>query len=111
LALCQRYYIRYAADNVYAVAVLGTGLSATSATIIFPLPVELRANASAIEYSNLSTSDGTTITAVTSATLDNATKKVQKVNIAVASGLTAYRPYYLLANNTSSFYIGFTAEL
>jgi hypothetical protein len=111
LALCQRYYIRYAADNIYAIAGLGTGLSATLATIFFSLPVELRANASAIEYSNLSVYDGTSITAVTSATLDNATKKVQKVNATVASGLTAYRPYSVIANGTSSFYIAFTAEL
>jgi hypothetical protein len=111
LALCQRYYIRYAADNVFAIGGLGFGINATSATVIISLPVEMRANPTSIDYSTLSVSDGTTTTAVTVATLDNATKKVEKVNLTVASGLTANRPYFLFANNSSNFYFAFIAEL
>jgi hypothetical protein len=54
---------------------------------------------------------GVTTTAVTSATINTQSKNIVTVNASVASGLTQYRPAELIANNSTSSYLGFTAEL
>jgi hypothetical protein len=111
LALCQRYYVRFIPGDAYTTFANGSADSTTSAKIAINFPVTLRSAVTAVDYSTLCLNDGATITAVTTATLS--TKGSQQTNLVanVASGLTQFRPYQLLSNNSTSGYVGFSAEL
>jgi hypothetical protein len=113
LAACQRYYVRHnsSSANTFERAGQGQATSTTGASIVVPLPVQLRTNPSSIEFANLSLFDGSVFTAVTSATLDNPGLKMIVVNATVASGLTQFRPYQLMANSDSGMFLGISAEL
>jgi hypothetical protein len=111
LALCQRYYYRQGGDSVYQLMGTGTSVSTTQANILVPLPVNLRATPSSIDSANLALFDGVNINASTLTVSQYPSKVAGNVNITVASGLTQYRPVILLANNSTSAYIGFNAEL
>jgi hypothetical protein len=74
-------------------------------------PVTMRTNPSAIDYSTVAVYDTVAITALTALTIGYAASTTQMLNATVASGLTQYRGYSLIANNSSSAYIGLSAEL
>lgn len=111
LAACQRYYYRAGGDAPFQRYSLGICVGTGTSVQDIILPVTMRTIPSAIEYSTLALYDGVTITAVTSATINTQSKNIVTVNALVASGLTQYRPAELIANNSTSSYLGFTAEL
>jgi len=114
LAACQRYYWRQTATQIYSNFGNGFGISTTQAMYQIKTPVTLRSNASAaIEYSTLGTYDGTTVTALTNLVVTGSQLSLDflTVTATVSSGLTNFRPYALLANNSTSGYIGYSAEL
>jgi hypothetical protein len=114
LAACQRYYYRDTATSSAFTWFGTTGIAASTTSVIVPLktPVPLRTIASSVEFSTLLISDTVNNTAVTSVTLDtNRTADTSVVSIGVASGLTQFRPYILRANNSTSAFIGLSAEL
>jgi len=114
LAACQRYYYRESATASAFTWFGTTGIAASTTSVIVPLktPVPLRTIASSVEFSTLLISDTVNNTAVTSVTLDaNRTADTSVVSIGVASGLTQFRPYILRANNSTSAFIGLSAEL
>ena len=110
LAACQRYYVRF--DNAFDLSVIGLGLAATGtvAYITMNLPVQMRVNPTSIDYSLLRLSDGPIPYNATSATLLISGNKTPLINIAVASGLTANRTYFLQLQ-TAAGYLGLSAEL
>lgn len=111
LAACQRYYQRYA-TTAYERFGVGGGQSATVAVIQMPLKVTMRVAPTAIDYSTLGVIDsGGSITTGAVPTGDAASKDFYQVAMTVASGLTQYRPYFGINNNSSSGFIGFSAEL
>lgn len=110
LALCQRYYYRQTAQETFSVFGFGSGQNTTAAKILINLPVTMRAVTS-VDYSTLGAFDLTTLTAVTSVTIFERNQNTLNVTVGVGSGLTAFRPYFLLANNSTSAYLGFNAEL
>ena len=67
----------------------------------------------AADYANLQVADGSNLYAVTSIVLDanTSTQDIAAVGYNVSSGLTQYRPYAARGNNSSSAYLGFSAEL
>jgi hypothetical protein len=73
----------------------------------------MRANPTSLDYSTTALYSSSAITAVTNLVIDvNAiSKNSARLNATVASGLTVDRPYYLLANNSTSAFVGFSAEL
>jgi hypothetical protein len=72
----------------------------------------MRTVPSALDFATpMTLSDSNTATTVTTATLGDSGKDVAIVRADVASGLTQYRPYNLAANNSTSAYVGFSAEL
>ena len=71
----------------------------------------MRVKAASLEFSNIALYDGVTTTAITSAVVSEANFQTFNVNSTVASGLTQYRPYQIIANNSTSAHIGVTAEL
>jgi hypothetical protein len=112
LAACQRYYYRQTAVESFSDFGLGFAVSTTSARIEVSMPVTMRVAATSLEYSTLILWDGSgTNTTVTSAALGEVNLQRLRLTIGVASGLTQYRPYSLLANNSTSAYVGFNSEL
>lgn len=94
---------------------IGTGMfdASTSAQIFVTLPVTLRTACSSIDYATLSIGDTASNIAVTALTLNSQAKGKNYVRIdaTVASGGTQYRPVQLRTNNSTSGYVGFSAEL
>jgi hypothetical protein len=111
LAACQRYYYRTTADSAYTIFGNGSAVSTTQANAVIPLPVTLRINPSSVESASLALFDGVSVVAVTSTVLQYTGRNSGNVNLSVASGLTQYRPYFPVSNNTTSGYIAFNAEL
>ncbi len=113
LAACQRYYYRTGAGSANATTYgLGMALSTTNAAIYLQYPVTMRIIPSAIEYADLAISDLVNYTVVlTGLALSDRNNIGGKVSANVASGLTAYRPAFLVNNNNVTGYLGFSAEL
>ena len=111
LAACQRYYWRAGGSAAYQYFGIGTGANTTTTSININNPITMRVAPTTIDFSTLAVSDTSTVTAVTNLTADILSPVVSTVTASVASGITAYRPYRLLANNSTSAYIGFSAEL
>lgn len=116
LAMCQRYYWRFNASSVFATVGVGTATSSTivAATVYHPVP--MRTTVSAIDgsgNSNFRLHDWVTGYTQTAASIETAVIDIYKttINVTVASGLTQFRYYYYGANNTTSAYLGFSAEL
>jgi hypothetical protein len=120
LAACQRYYYRanWDAKAAYPVFAQGGGYSTTSARLTMPLPVNMRVQPTAIDTSALanmrvqSFNDGTSIAPSSIALESNFTTTTMGfLNVGVSSGLTANALYYLRGENSTAYYIGWSAEL
>jgi len=119
LAACQRYYYRATAANSYSIFTIGAATNSTSFNANVPLPVTMRISPSAVDASAASTffmqqgSSGGSFTATVAPALNSGISSQAScgVTLSVASGLTGNAFYNLLANNTTSAYIGFSAEL
>jgi hypothetical protein len=113
LAACQRYYWRWGGQNNYQW--LGAGSSGggtTTANINVQFPVTMRTTPSSIDYSTLALIDATNVFAVSAASMNSGQNSVIQAALNVTtSGLTTYRFYSLLTNNSTSAYLGFNAEL
>jgi hypothetical protein len=115
LSACQRYYYRQSASsagsNPTAFIANGTADSTTRTMMTVPMPVQLRTAPTVLDSSTLAVFDGVNIYAVTSINNAWANNSVVGVQASVASGLTQFRPYALVTNNSSSGFLGFSAEL
>ena len=111
LAACQRYYYRFTADGAYSLFGTGSASSTTNAYTLNPIPVTMRVAPHSLDYSTIALYDGVSVIAVTSASLLYNDRNVGAVGMAVASGLTQFRPYLVLSNNSTSAFLGFSAEL
>jgi hypothetical protein len=113
LAACQRYYIRWGGSGAYEAIGLGTGATTTIASIYVNLPVQMRIAPTSVDYSTLGVFDGTTITgsAVPTIVSSYTGTKVVGLDATVSSGLTVNRPYRLITNNSTSGFLGLSAEL
>jgi hypothetical protein len=113
LALCQRYYVQFLGNEVYET--LGSGMSSTSQQgfIPVPLPVKMRSNPT-LSYSTVSLLRWAQLDnawAGTALTLDHSSPYAPFIYLTVASGMTSYRAGFITANNSTSAYVGFSAEL
>jgi len=112
LALCQRYYWKNKATGTGSQFYIGAGTAATTAQMTITLPVKMRANATPLEYSTLALSDNTAAAiVVTSLAIATNSDQTPSVIATVASGLTANRPYWLVANASADAYVAFSSEL
>lgn len=114
LALCQRYYFRHTASASYSRFATVWGANATQLYGYLQLPVPMRANPTVLEVSTASLFqifDGSTNITVTGFGVDQMDYLTPSFSATVASGLTTARAYQLLANNNTSAYIAFGAEL
>jgi hypothetical protein len=114
LAACQRYYWRTTATaNSYQLFTgFGSALSVNSAIVTLPVPTKMRTSPSSVDFSTLALSpDNGAVLAVTNAAMQLGVGDAINVSITATGLLTQYRPYQLLANNSTSAYIGVSAEL
>ena len=113
LAACQRYYWRSGDAVSYQTFGTGIGKSSTVTGVSVALPVSMRLVPQSLDYSNLAVFDGTTVVAVTSAVITAGQVDYNHgyLETTSASGVTQYRPYFLLRNGSTSGYVGFSAEL
>ena len=113
LAACQRYYWRNTASATFSTFGQGFGLTTTGANFILPCPSQMRITPTVVEFSTLRVTEYvSTSAAVTALSLSSESSPLTlRVNTDVASGLTKGVPYGITANNSTSAYIGFSAEL
>jgi hypothetical protein len=115
LAACQRYYVRFA-DSTTAFAPCGNAGISTSTTnsdFYITLPVSMRTKPSSVDFSTLRTYDavaaaGYAISALTLSSVSQPTMALVSATMAIA---TSGRFVILQANNSTSAYLGFSAEL
>jgi hypothetical protein len=111
LAACQRYYWRATGSLYNRYAAFGIGANSTTIQYMVVNPVPMRIAPTSIDFSTLATYDEVTITAVTNLTIESAGTISSNLTATVASGITQYRPYKLLSNNSTSAHLGLNAEL
>jgi hypothetical protein len=114
LAMCHRYYYRTTGNtSAGGHPVIAATQSTTSAYCYMPLPVTMRTNPSAIDYSGVRLVNyGVAAYAITSLNLSSseASPSCAVFTADGASGMTANRPIFVYAS-ASTNYIGFSAEL
>jgi hypothetical protein len=113
LAACQRYYWRNTAGSgVYAPMAQFGIFSATNTMIgVVPFPVAMRTTPSSVDFSTLQLVDNAVSTYTVSAvTLISAGTLTAQCDF-IVSGATANRTGWARANNSSTAYLGFSAEL
>jgi len=111
LAACQRYYYRTVADSAYSQFANGHAKATNSTQMMVPFLSAMRVAPLSVEYSTLCLFDGVTITAVTGVSLTYNNRGLGALDVTTGGGLTQFRPYFLLSNNSTSAYLGFNAEL
>ena len=112
LAACQRYYIRQGGDKAFQTMAWGQAFSTTSVTATMTLPVKMRVAPTSVDSSTLSASNLSVSYAISAVTLDaNLNSSYQPTINCAVTGVTAALFYYVIANNSTSAYLGFSAEL
>jgi hypothetical protein len=116
LAACQRYYWRTSASTAFAYfSASGVGTSTTTAVfpVVHPVTMRIAPVTAGLESNLIAINDGS---ASLGGTLTNiiaqgsANTSLIQGTISIV-GAIQYRPYYLIANNSTSAYLGFSAEL
>jgi hypothetical protein len=113
LAACQRYYYRSSSTNAYgAVSSSGYTTATTNANILINLPVAMRVAPTSVDFSTLQIGDVTnTYYTVSGMALNVSTTTTIAACDTTSSGMTTSRWAYLRANNSTSGYVGLSAEL
>jgi hypothetical protein len=115
LAACQRYYWRTSSDGSnYTIFGFGSGLNANQVQALIKPAVTMRITPSTLDSANIAIYDGLAV--VSSPTglsiiADNSNKDQVCIQFTKNTFITAYRPYQMLANNSTAAYIGLSAEL
>jgi hypothetical protein len=112
LAACQRYYYRQsAAGNAYTPFGMGFGSSgSTNALVIIKLPATMRVNPTSVDFASTAYQDTSGLVAVTNVVIDQGGFDTIRLAL-TTTGLTLNRPITFLANNSTSGYVGLSAEL
>jgi hypothetical protein len=116
LAACQRYYFLAGKENTYSVFGHGIAYTTTQAYVSIIFPVTMRIAPSTLDYSTVAGqgSPGGSTTAATNLTINtaNTSSKIASLTITVGSALwTSAYPATILSNNSTSGYVGLSAEL
>lgn len=114
---CRRYFYRPGFDtqNAYYVYSLGAAITATTGRAMMYFPVHMRIgptlSTSTISLLGLTDDAGSGLIVLTALATGISGSDHASLNYTVASGLTAFRQYIFLNNNSASGYIDFSAEL
>jgi hypothetical protein len=115
LAACQRYYFRFGGDVTYQTLGFGTANATTTAAVILQCPVPMRTAPASIDFSTLALQTQQTgivnsLSTLTIASSQNGRNAVV-LNAGGSGGLTVGQNQVLLTNNSTSGYVGLSAEL
>jgi len=114
LAACQRYYWRTTnvAAATYAFFGYGLGSSTTNVAYAINYPVIMRTVPTSVDGANLATYRPGATTSISAVAIDAgvSTNQIGGIN-ATTTGVTSGTFYQLTANNSTSAYLGFSAEL
>ena len=115
LSLCQRYAIAYSGSTTASYQRFGSciGTATTTVQASVYLPVQMRSEPSLTNTAaaGFAAYNGTTLIALTSLTSGQMSTKVGQITLTVASGATAGAYYELVANNSTTSQLLFSAEL
>jgi hypothetical protein len=117
LAACQRYYYRQSPSAIYANFGWGNAETTGTVNVQFYLPVTMRTAPTSLETSAMSTflyqtggTSGTTPTTITM-NANQTTANLALLQMSKTTSFTVGAMYLLGANNTSTAYLGVSAEL
>ena len=116
LAACQRYYYRAVAEGLYGVFGHGRATNTTNTNVQIQLPVTMRTAPFSVEWTGVGTSYqlelGSGVSTITGIALNANinTSKIAGIDVGGTS-LSTNGYYWLMARNSSTAYIGFSAEL
>ena len=109
LAACQRYYFRMNGSGNYDPVGFGYSDSTTVGRMYVTTP-PMRVLPTSMDYTNLSiVADA--IYNSTAASIGAKSPNMVRVDLTGLSGLTAFRSYALILQNTANQYLGFSSEL
>ena len=112
LAACQRYYWRQGGNAAYQGFMAGVLAGSTGQCEgVIQFPVSMRIGPTSIEYANLWVSDGASNISSATFVIAEAGTSSTRVQMQKSASFTQYRPYYVLAANSTSAYLAFSAEL
>jgi hypothetical protein len=114
LAMCQRYYSRFTAGDSYSAFTTGIGRSTTAFDAVMYFPVQMRVKPTSLDFSTLASVQNYSLGAVAVTALAINTNSPTQASLVATVGssvLLAGTSYFLTANNSTSAYIGFSAEL
>jgi hypothetical protein len=112
LAACQRYYFRQIANAAYTVLGTGYTISTTSAIGNIAFPVRMRIAPTSVDYSTVAFQDSAnSVSANATIVLNAAGFDATSLDLTGLSGQVANRPGRLTTNNSTSAYLGLSAEL
>jgi hypothetical protein len=114
LAACQRYYVRFGGSSIFEYFGNAIGESSTLANSIVQFPVQMRTAPSSIDYATLRISSQTgNDVSLTNVTLNSiaTSNKLGRLVLTAAANITTSRPYFFGTDNSTSAYLGFSAEL
>ena len=111
LAACQRYYYRNSAAASYNfIAGGGIGRNSTQIWYAIPLPVTMRTIPSSIDFANLASDTGASVSSVSALTLTT-TGSANTAGVLATVGSATSGTAYMLDSSTSTGYVGLSAEL
>jgi hypothetical protein len=116
LSAAQRYYFRMVGDgtSAYSSFAQGAAQGTGQVNIYIQHPVPMRIEPTSLDYANLAVYDQNTVTGTpTTFTFDADIQSnyMTLLKFNKAASFTQYRPYALIANNSTSAYVGLSAEL
>ena len=110
LALCQRYFVSFGGNSAYEKFGTGMAYSTTSAIVSVNLPVQMRSNPTVLSAATLGMyTTGASINTATVA-IDASSTLTPALGV-TSTGLTAGQGAILLANNSTSARVQYSAEL
>jgi hypothetical protein len=109
---CQRYYFRISGGSNYNYMAYAMGAASVGGYGSISLPVSMRAAPSSVDFSTLGLFAVSLVAAITAVAVDSATSPQNPGLVyTVASGSSGGAFYRVLTNNSSSGYLGISAEL
>jgi len=117
LAKCQRYYFRVTADNTYGWLADGKAYNTGVVSVNIKHPVTMRAVTTAIDTASAASfgleTGSTFITSLTSLTIvpNLPTTQVTQIDVNKSGAFSTGAYYILIANNSTTAFIGVSAEL
>jgi hypothetical protein len=114
LSAAQRYYYRAtSAENAFTRFGGANGAGSTTSVLLpFPHPVTMRTRPTAVDFGGTyALSDGNGTASISNIGLFQGSSAAQSILEITCSGATQFRPYIFIANNSTTTFIGVTAEL